>query len=59
MFKAICRGVAKENNARIIEVNLDVSFITNFASDIIIKGKAEDILPKIVTEIKKMIPDSP
>jgi NAD-dependent deacetylase len=46
--------VAKENNAMIIEINLEVSFISDFASDMIIKGKAEDILPKIVMEINKM-----
>jgi NAD-dependent deacetylase len=51
--------VAKENNARIIEVNLDVTFISDFASDIIIKGKAEEILPQIVSEVKKMMPISP
>ncbi len=51
--------VAKENNARIIEVNMDVSFITDFASDTIIKGKAEDILPQIVSEVKKIMPNAP
>jgi NAD-dependent deacetylase len=46
--------VAKQNNAMVIEINLDVTFITDFASDIIIKGKAEDILPQIVSEVEKM-----
>lgn len=49
--------VAKENNARIIEINLDETFITNFASDIIIKGKAEHILPQIISEIKAIGPN--
>jgi NAD-dependent deacetylase len=44
--------VAKENNAKIIEINLEESFLTGFTSDMIIKGKAEDILPKIVEELK-------
>jgi NAD-dependent deacetylase len=45
--------VAKENNSTIIEINLKDSFLTGFTSDMIIKGKAEDILPKIVNELKE------
>jgi NAD-dependent deacetylase len=45
---------AKENNAVIIEINLEKTFLTSFVSNVIIEGKVEDILPKIVTEIKNM-----
>ena len=42
---------AKENNAMIIEINLEETFLSGCTSDMIIKGKAEDILPKIVSEL--------
>ena len=45
---------AKENSAQIIEINLEETFLTSFVSNMIIEGKVEDILPKIVVEIKKM-----
>jgi NAD-dependent deacetylase len=46
--------IAKENKATIIEINLQESFFSDMTSDFIIKGKAEDILPKIVSEIKRL-----
>jgi NAD-dependent deacetylase len=45
---------AKENNAEVIEINLEETFLTGFVSNMIIEGKVEVILPKIVVEIKKM-----
>jgi NAD-dependent deacetylase len=46
--------IAKENNAMIIEINLENTFPSGFISDIMIPGKAEDILPKIVLKIKEL-----
>jgi NAD-dependent deacetylase len=45
---------AKENNAKIIEINLDETLLSEILSDILIKGKAEDILPKIVAQLKEL-----
>jgi NAD-dependent deacetylase len=43
---------AKENNATIIEINLNETLLSDLVSDCVIKGKAEDILPKLVEELK-------
>lgn len=45
--------IAKENGAKVIEINLEETFLTNFISDWMIKGVAEDILPKIVKMVKE------
>lgn len=45
---------AKENGAKVLEINLEETFLTSFISDWIISGKVEDILPKIVKDVKKL-----
>lgn len=46
--------VANENEAMIIEINSTESFLTGIIPDFFIKRKAEDILPKIITEVKRL-----
>lgn len=46
--------LANENGAKILEINLEETFLTSFISDWIIKGVAEDILPKIVKGVKDL-----
>ncbi len=43
--------LAKQNNATIIEINIEKSNYTDRISDIFIQGKAGEILPKIVNSI--------
>jgi NAD-dependent deacetylase len=44
--------VAKESGAKVLEINLERTFLSDFLSDWIIMGVAEDILPKIVEDVK-------
>ncbi|UCE39216.1 MAG: NAD-dependent deacylase [Thermoplasmata archaeon] len=46
--------MAGENGAKVLEINLEETFLTGLISDWIIKGKVEDILPNIVKEVKKL-----
>lgn len=46
--------IAKESGAKVLEINLEETFLTSFISDWIIKGVAEDILPKIAREVKEL-----
>jgi NAD-dependent deacetylase len=45
---------AKENHGMVVEVNLEETQLSNFISDWIITGKVEEILPRIVDEVKKL-----
>jgi NAD-dependent deacetylase len=45
--------IAKQNNATLIEINLEQHNDRFFAPDIFIQGDATVILPKLVEEIKK------
>lgn len=46
---------AKQHGAFIIEINPEVSLFTGHLTDIHLKGKAGEILPKLDSEIKKLI----
>jgi NAD-dependent deacetylase len=46
--------MAKESGADVIEINLEETFLTSYISDWMIKGVAEEILPKIVDRIKEL-----
>ncbi len=46
--------IAKENGANVMEINLEETFLTGSISNCIIKGKAGDILPKILREVKEL-----
>lgn len=45
--------IAKQNGAKVIEVNLDPSNYTNDVTDIFLQGKATDIMDKLEKEIYK------
>ena len=45
--------VAKQNNATLIEINLEQHSDKFFTTDIFIKGDATVVLPKLVEEIQK------
>ncbi len=47
--------LAKQNGAKIIEVNLDPSTYTNTITDIFLQGKAGEILPKLKDEVLNAI----
>jgi len=47
-------SIAKKNGAKIILINLEKTWFDDKA-DIVIRGKAGDILPKIVKNVKKII----
>jgi len=45
-------GIAKSSGATIIEINIEETELTGYISDYLIKGKAGEVLPKIVNKIK-------
>ncbi|MBN1253300.1 MAG: NAD-dependent deacylase [Bacteroidales bacterium] len=45
---------AKENGAKIIEINVENSSYTNSITDMFIEGKAGEVLPKLLDEILKI-----
>jgi NAD-dependent deacetylase len=45
---------AKENHGKVVEVNLEETYLSSSISDWIITGRVEVILPKIVEEVKKL-----
>lgn len=47
--------LAKNNGAKIVEINKELTEITNFISDYFIKGRAGEVLPKILEESKKLL----
>ena len=47
-------SIAKKNGAKIILINLEKTWFDDKA-DIVIRGKAGDILPKIVKNVKKLV----
>lgn len=47
--------IAKEGGAKVIEVNTEETFLTSLVSHWMIKGKAGEILPKILLELKNKI----
>lgn len=47
--------IAKKNDASIIEINPEPTPLTGYISDYIIIGKAGDILPAIVKEMKRLL----
>lgn len=46
--------IAKENGANVMEINLEETFLTGSISNWIIKGRAGDILPKILKAVKEL-----
>lgn len=46
--------IAKENGANVMEINMEETFLTGFISNWIIKGKAGDILPRILKAVKEL-----
>jgi len=46
--------MAKEAGAQVVELNLEVTFLTSYLSDWIITGKVEEALPMIVNELKNI-----
>jgi NAD-dependent deacetylase len=45
--------IAKRNGATIIEINLEMTHLTSTITDIFIKGKAGEIIPGIVENVRK------
>jgi NAD-dependent deacetylase len=45
-------SVAKQNGAKIIEINMEETHLTSTITDLFIKGKAGEIIPAIVKEVK-------
>lgn len=45
---------AKRNGAKIIEINIEPSHFTNQITDILLEGKAGEIIPKLVKEINNL-----
>jgi NAD-dependent deacetylase len=46
--------MAKEAGARVVEINLDETHLTSYISDWIITGRVEEVLPRIVKELKDL-----
>jgi NAD-dependent SIR2 family protein deacetylase len=44
----------KENNGKVVEVNLKETQLSNIIFDWVITGRVEEILPRIVEEVKKL-----
>ena len=47
--------IAKQNGAKVIEINPETTSLTGYISDYIIIGKAGDTLPEIVREMKNLL----
>ncbi len=47
-------GVAKENGAKIIEINLDETPLTGHVSDYLVKGKAGQVMNAILAEMESL-----
>jgi NAD-dependent deacetylase len=47
--------MAKERGAKVIEINMEPTPLTNEISDYLLCGSAGEIIPAIVEEIKKRI----
>ncbi len=45
--------LAKQNGAKVVEINMEPTPLTGFVSDYLIQGSAGTILPQIVEEIRK------
>ncbi len=45
---------AADKGAKIIEINIEDSKYTNFITDIFLKGKAGEIMPKLLAKVKSM-----
>ena len=45
--------IAKNNGAKIMEINIEKSRYTDSITDLFLQGKASVIMEKILTEIKK------
>jgi len=56
---ALLPRMARERGALIIEVNVEPSALTNEVTDIFLEGKASEILPRLVEEVRKLLPRSP
>ena len=52
---ALIPQIAKTNGATIIEVNISPSKYTNTITDIFLQGKAGEVLPSLVDEVKKIL----
>jgi NAD-dependent deacetylase len=48
--------LAKQSDAKVIEINPEPTPLTGYISDYLIAGNAGDILPAIVKEMKKSLP---
>lgn len=46
--------LAKQSEAKVIEINIEPTELTNFLSDYIIQGNAGEIMPAIFKELKKL-----
>lgn len=46
-------GVAKQAGAKIIEVNLEPTHLTDSITDVFVKGRAGEVLPKIVERVSE------
>ncbi len=51
---AMMPGVAKENGAKIIEINLDETPLTGHISDYLVKGKAGQVMNAILAEMESL-----
>lgn len=51
---AMMPGVAKENGAKIIEINLDETPLTGHVSDYLVKGKAGQVMNAILAEMESL-----
>ena len=47
--------IAKQNGAKLIEINLENTHLTDSITDIFLKGKAGEILPALLKELKSRI----
>jgi len=47
--------IAKQNGAKLIEINLENTHLTDSITDIFLKGRAGEILPALLKELKARI----
>lgn len=47
-------GIAKNNGAKIVEVNMEETHLTRTVTDVFLMGRAGEIIPALVAEVKKL-----
>ena len=51
-------NIVKENGAKVIEINIERTHLTDHVADLFLEGSAGEIIESLVVEVKRLISDS-